>query len=287
MNGILLLNKPTGISSFKAIRKAQAILNFKKVGHCGTLDPLATGMLPIMINEATKYSQYIISSDKAYTVELKLGYISDTYDVEGDFKQVTNNTSFDVSKIELTLKSFTGNQFQMPPKFSALKVNGKRAYDLARNGISFDLQKRSIHISKIDLISYSNEYVKLYVECSKGTYIRSLVHDIGQTLGCGAIMTSLNRNWVSPFEKATMYHLDSLEACKLIPVDTIFNDGIFLDEQKSKAISFGQCVNVSQLTEKANVETIAIYSFKKAFMGVGTIKENILKPKRLLGNLQD
>lgn len=287
MNGIILFNKPKDISSFKAIRKVQAILNLKKVGHCGTLDPLATGMLPIMINEGTKYSQYIISNDKAYTVELKLGYVSDTYDIEGNIEEVLHSKKIELSNIQKLLTKFTGKQLQLPPKYSALKVNGKRAYELARKGIDFELKKRSINISKIELLQFNNEHINLYVECSKGTYIRTLVHDIGQQLGCGAIMTKLHRNWVEPFQKATLYDYDSLNKCQIIPIESIFHQSITLDEKSIKAIIYGQIVDVSKHIKQTNIETIAILDNKKFFIGIGEVNEYMLKPKRLLANLHD
>lgn len=287
MNGILLFNKPTGISSFKAIRKVQSVLNLKKVGHCGTLDPLATGMLPIMINEGTKYSQYIISNDKAYTVELKLGYTSDTYDVEGKIEEVLTSKKVELSNIQNILTKFSGTQSQLPPKYSALKVNGKRAYELARKGIAFDLKKRTINISKLELLKFNNQHINLYVECSKGTYIRTLVHDIGQQLGCGAIMTKLHRNWVAPFQNATSYGLDSLENCQIIPIESLFNQSITLDEHLTNAIIYGQCINVSPYIKQKNIETIAILNNEKVFIGIGEINDHTLKPKRLLANLHD
>ncbi|MDG2348869.1 MAG: tRNA pseudouridine(55) synthase TruB [Gammaproteobacteria bacterium] len=287
MNGILLFNKPKDISSFKAIRKVQAILNLKKVGHCGTLDPLATGMLPIMINEGTKYSQYIISNDKAYTVELRLGFISDTYDIEGNIEQVLPSKKIELDDIKALLKKFTGTQSQLPPKYSALKVNGKRAYELARKGIDFELKKRTIKISKIELLESTNQHINLYIECSKGTYIRTLVHDIGQQLGCGAIMTKLHRNWVAPFQNSISYDYNSLEECQIIPIESIFNQSITLDEISTKAIIYGQSINVKQQIKHEHLETIAIFNNNKKFIGIGEIEEYILKPKRLLANLHD
>ncbi|MEE2769911.1 MAG: tRNA pseudouridine(55) synthase TruB [Pseudomonadota bacterium] len=283
MNGILLLDKPTGISSFKAIYQVRKLLDIKKIGHCGTLDPLATGMLPIMVNEATKYSQYIISSDKSYIVEMTLGFTSDTFDTEGKVVQ-HDEFNVDLKKIEETLDQFRGEQEQLPPKYSALKVNGSRAYDLARKGIEFELTKRKINIKKLTLLNLEKNVISLEVECSKGTYIRSLVHDIGQRLGCGAIMSRLHRQWVSPFNKNTMYPIDLINETKLIKIESIFKQSIQLNDKDILKIQFGQSVPFNQPITFNKNEPIAIHTMCNNFIGIGIIENNAIRAKRLLSN---
>lgn len=282
MNGIILLNKPTGLSSFKAIRIVQKTLNLKKVGHCGTLDPLATGMLPIMVNEATKYSQYVLSNNKAYTVEMKLGVISDTFDTEGTIKPCNTIPESLNNKVENIIQVFHGKQQQLPPNFSAIKVNGQRAYQLARQGIQFELKQREINIFKIELMSIENDLVKIYVECSKGTFIRTLVNDIGKKLGCGAIMTKLHRNWVTPFSGSKMYTLDSINEYDLIPIKSLFKTSIIIENNDLLDLKQGKYVTLKNEFKHLDINTVAITSDTGEFIGIGNVDTGILKPKRLL-----
>lgn len=287
MNGILLLNKPDGISSFKAIRTVQKKLNITKIGHCGTLDPMATGMLPIVTNEGTKYSQYLLSSDKAYTVTMTLGYISDTFDNEGQIKKTKKVTSSMLSLVPKVINSFIGTYDQMPPKFSALKINGNRAYDLARQGVDFELKPRKITIHKLEVLHHENTSITLYVECVKGTYIRSLVNDIGEKLGCGAIMTKLHRNWVSPFNKQSMYNIDDLSNNHLIPIETIFKQKIYLSIDQTTDILHGKHIPMNEDTQLNSTQPIALFSGQNKFIGIGTFKTGFLYPKRLLSKPTD
>ena len=198
MDGIINCYKPTGITSFDAVNIVKKMVRGTKVGHTGTLDPAASGVLPICIGKATKLIDYIMEGKKGYSVEMTLGVTTDTYDKEGKIvscKEV-NATNAEISKAVL---SFQGNIMQVPPMYSALKQSGKRLYELARQGIEVERPARNVSIDKIDIISIEKDKVLFNVECSKGTYIRSLCFDIGAKLGCGAMMSGLERTFSGTF----------------------------------------------------------------------------------------
>lgn len=195
----LLLNKERGFSSAATLNKLKRLINAKKAGYCGTLDPMAAGLLVIAVNDATKYIKYATDSDKCYEGIFELGKTSTTMDAEGEITVTASN--FDISKIDWHAieKKFFGTTSQVPPAFSAIKVDGKRSYELARKGEAVELTARNIEISKISLIPSGEKEVRFIVECSKGTYIRSLVSDIGALTGLGAMLTSLTRTRVGNF----------------------------------------------------------------------------------------
>lgn len=192
MNGIINLYKPSGITSFEAVRKVKKISGEKKVGHTGTLDPLASGVLPICIGKATKLVDYIMQGEKIYKVKMKLGEVTDTYDKEGKIISEVKVSS-DLNEITNAIMSFKGDIMQVPPMYSALKVKGKRLYELARMGIEIEREARKISIYDITIQKIDIPFVTFTVECSKGTYIRSLCFDIGEKLHCGAVMYELER----------------------------------------------------------------------------------------------
>lgn len=194
-HGILLIDKPKGETSFRQISKLRAKLDIKKVGHCGTLDPLATGLLVLCVGKATKIAQYLTNDDKEYIAEIQFGYSTTTDDCEGE---VLNKSDRKIDKhilAELLRKKFTGEISQIPPNFSAIKINGKRAYKLARENKSFDIKARKVNINAIELITFDKEKQRatLRIECSKGTYIRSIARDLGQALNTYAHLHSLVR----------------------------------------------------------------------------------------------
>ena len=200
MFGFLNVNKPSGMSSHKVISVLRKITGIKQIGHAGTLDPLASGVLPVAIGKASKLIDYM-PEDKAYIASMYLGKISDTYDTEGNIEE-TGYRKISLDEIENALTSFRGKVVQIPPAFSAVHYNGKRLYELARNGqIPDDIPTREIEVYKNEIFSfdYENQILKIEVECSKGTYIRSIVHDLGQVLGCGAVMFELIRTKSSGF----------------------------------------------------------------------------------------
>jgi tRNA pseudouridine55 synthase len=200
-NGILVVNKPEGRTSSQLTGEIRHRLKMEKVGHLGTLDPMACGVLPLAINEATKALPFLEEGEKTYEATILLGKISNTYDRTGEVTE-TKACFLDAcnaAKMEETLKSFRGRISQIPPRFSAIHVGGKRAYELARKGVSFELEPRVVTIVQLDLVQYQHPSAILRIACSKGTYIRSLVHDIGQKLQTGAILTGLTRLASGPF----------------------------------------------------------------------------------------
>lgn len=211
MQGLILVNKPKGITSFKAVATIKRLANEKRVGHTGTLDPIATGVLPIFIGRATALSGLLLDADKCYTATVKLGITTDTLDITGEvLKTATPNVSLD--ELNSVINSFLGESEQTPPMYSAIKKDGVRLYELARKGEEVEVEKRKIIIHKIDLLNFCGDEFSFTVTCSKGTYIRSLVRDIGEKLGCGATMTELTRNATSGFDLSECVSLEDLTA---------------------------------------------------------------------------
>jgi len=217
LSGVILLDKPTGISSNAALQRVRRFFNANKAGHTGALDPLATGMLPVCLGEATKFSHYLLNADKAYRVTARLGVRTTTSDSEGEVVS-TQNVTQTLAEIQALLPEFVGEQEQSPSMYSALKYEGRPLYYYARNGIEVPRKTRTIEIRSIELISYSDHDLVLDVVCSKGTYIRTLVDDFGQRLGCGAHVTALHRHWVAGLQDHQMVTIDALEA--LMPART-------------------------------------------------------------------
>lgn len=209
MNGVINVYKPTGITSFDVVKNIRKLTGEKRVGHTGTLDPEASGVLPVCIGKATKIVEYLTNDTKVYKVEIKLGEVRDTFDREGSIIK-TSNIGVSDDDIIKCIMSFLGDSLQVPPMYSAIKVNGKRLYELARNGIEVERKPRSITIFSIDMISISRPYVTFTVKCSKGTYIRSLSYDIGEKLGCGAVMWNLERVEAGSFSKKASIKLNEL-----------------------------------------------------------------------------
>ena len=215
MNGIIIINKPKNLTSNNVVNKVKHILNCK-VGHTGTLDPNATGVLPLLLDDGTKFSKYLINHDKKYRVTLKLGIKMSTADVEGEIieKKDVNDSIFYKEKLESTLKKFIGKQTQVPPIYSAIKVDGKKLYDYARKGISVEVPSREIEIYGINLIDYNKQEKTIVfdVECSKGTYIRSLCEDIAEELNTVGYMLDLERLIVGEFKIEDSITIDELES---------------------------------------------------------------------------
>lgn len=225
VDGILILDKPLGLSSNQALQQARKLYRARKAGHCGSLDPLATGVLPICLGEATKFSSYLLGADKTYRASCKLGQTTTTGDAEGE---VIDNTTVCVNEEQLrqTLTLFTGDIEQVPPMFSALKHQGRRLYELAREGKQVDRKPRQIKIYRLAFLSYENETLSIEVSCSKGTYIRTLAEDIGATLGCGAHLTALRRLTVDSFDEQQAVSIETLQNLALQDEDQL--DGLLL-----------------------------------------------------------
>ncbi|SJO08060.1 tRNA pseudouridine synthase B [Clostridioides difficile] len=213
MNKIISILKPTGMTSHDVVSRVRKILNIKKVGHTGTLDPDASGVLPICIGKATKVCDVILNKDKSYICELTLGISTDTYDASGEILKKVDDFKFSNEDIERAFDTQRGEINQLPPIYSALKVNGKRMCDLVRSGRQSEitLKTRRVNIKDIKILSIKGNKVMFYVECSKGTYVRSICHDIGEYLGCGAHMSFLNRTSSGKFDLDNSITLEELE----------------------------------------------------------------------------
>lgn len=245
MNGVVIVDKPAGITSHDVVSRLRRIYKTRRVGHTGTLDPMATGVLPVCIGSATKAADMLVSSTKRYSAELMLGKRTDTLDIEGT---VIEECPVNVSDEDIrnAISSFVGEQEQLPPMYSAIKQNGKKLYELARMGVGTERDKRRIIIHSIEIQSIDIPYVKIDVRCSKGTYIRSLCDDIGRKLGCGAVMTALRRTETAGFTAEEARTIDELEAMEnafdaVIPTDRLFDKlpRIDLNEKQEKSIKNG------------------------------------------------
>ncbi len=212
MDGVINIFKNTGMTSFDVVRIIKKVSNTKKVGHTGTLDPEASGVLPVCIGKGTKIIDYIMNSNKVYEVEFKLGIKTTTYDLEGEIIEEKDPSNLTNDKILLAINSFIGEYSQIPPMYSALKQNGVRLYELARKGIEVEREGRLIKIINIDNIKINNPYITMTVTCSKGTYIRSLCYDIGDNLGVGAAMTKLKRTKTSKFTEEESININDINS---------------------------------------------------------------------------
>lgn len=218
LEGVLLIDKPVGCTSHDIVANVRKKLKVKKVGHAGTLDPNATGLLIILVGKATKISQYLMSLGKVYQGTIHLGVVTDTYDCEGEIMQQTPVPELSEADITEVLQAFKGDQYQMPPMYSAKKVNGVPLYKMARQGKEVERQERFINIASLELNDFSTPHIQFTVACSKGTYIRSLAHDIGQKLGCGANLSQLRRTASDRFSIEDAITLDAFEAMSLVEI---------------------------------------------------------------------
>ena len=293
IHGVFLLDKPQGMSSNDVMQKVKRIFQANKAGHTGALDPLATGMLPICLGEATKFSQFLLDADKCYLVTAKLGERTDTSDAEGQIVE-TRDVKVKTPEILTALEQFRGDIFQVPTMFSALKHNGKPLYEYARQGITVEREARPITIFELNFIEYNAPYLTLEVHCSKGTYIRTLVDDLGEVLGCGAHVTMLRRTAVAdyPTEKMLDWHtlqslaeqqdLSLLDAL-LLPIDTAVAKlpTLTLNESQAQGIGFGQRVKFDNPNSLQG--QVRLFSHENCFLGVAVIDENnVIRPQRLV-----
>ncbi|VEI57484.1 tRNA pseudouridine synthase B [Pasteurella multocida] len=293
IDGVFLLDKPQGMSSNDIMQKVKRVFQANKAGHTGALDPLATGMLPICLGEATKFSQFLLDADKRYQVTARLGERTDTSDAEG---QVVESREVNVSEQDIlaALPHFRGDLMQVPTMFSALKHQGKPLYEYARAGIVVERDARPIMIFELNFIEYNAPYLTLDIHCSKGTYIRTLVDDLGEYLGCGAHVVVLRRTGVADYPVEAMMdwkHLQELAEKQdlalldqhLLPVDSAVAKlpVLSLTDEQSKAISFGQRVrfdNVQQLYGQ-----VRLFSAENRFLGVAEVdRNNVIRPQRLV-----
>lgn len=294
ISGVLILDKPQGITSNRALQIVKRLLSAKKAGHAGSLDPLATGVLPILFGEGTKFSQFLLDANKRYIVKAKLGEKTDTADSEGEVIQTRPVPVLDTSTILSCLEGFKGKTQQVPSMFSALKHQGQPLYKLARKGIVVERPARSIHIYELRLLNFDHEMLELEVYCSKGTYVRTLIDDIGEQLGCGAHVTALRRTQAGPFDIQQAVSLDLLQeiATKhphtenlddvLLPLYSMTTQWPLLEVSSSAMfyLKHGQPVSVVNPPHPGQV---ALSSPHQEFLGVGEVlADGRIAPKRML-----
>ena len=293
VHGVFLLDKPQGVSSNDIMQKVKRLFKANKAGHTGALDPLATGMLPICLGEATKFSQFLLDSDKRYVVTAKLGERTDTSDAEG---QVVQSREVNVAEADIlaALSAFRGEILQVPTMFSALKHNGKPLYEYARAGITVEREARPITIFELKFIDYQAPFLTLEVHCSKGTYIRTLVDDLGEALGCGAHVTMLRRLAVADYPIEEMMPIEDLALLAdsfpnseldrlLLPMDTAVASlpQLNLTAEQTKAVGFGQRVKFEN--PQASSGLVRLFSENGQFLGIAEITAgNIIRPNRMV-----
>ena len=241
-DGIVLLNKSKGMSSFSTINKLKWLLNAKKIGHAGTLDPMAEGLLVVMLNNATKFSNDLMKKDKEYYVEMELGYETDSYDADGEItKKYEKDFEFEFEKIKEVVESFLGEIDQIPPMYSAIKVNGKKLYELARKGVEIDRKYRKVNINYVNDIKYKNNKISFFVGVSSGTYIRSLVRDIGEKLGVYATMTKLIRTKINNYFLSESINLEDIISYfenNQVEIKCEEKENLYLDKNIKKITKF-------------------------------------------------
>lgn len=287
MNGVINVYKPSGITSFDVVRTIKRLSKTKKVGHTGTLDPMASGVLPICIGNATKIVDYIMQNHKVYKATLKLGVTTDTYDREGKILSESELNNITNKHIEEVIKGFIGDIEQIPPMYSALKVNGKRLYELARKGIEIERQKRKITIYDINIETIDIPYVKFTVKCSKGTYIRSLCYDIGDILKVGGAMWDLERVETGTFSIENSIALEDLSEENIenfiIPMDkALIYKPIVFSSKFEKLLLNG--VTIQNPFAIKDIEENILYKvyIEDRFIGIGKKNEKGFKIEKLL-----
>lgn len=291
IHGILLLDKRLGVSSNRALQEVRHLFNANKAGHTGSLDPLATGLLPLCFGEATKVSALMLDDNKRYQVVVQLGVMTDTGDAEGAVIETKPVPELSIDELQACLKKFTGEIDQIPPMYSALKHNGKKLYELAREGKTVERKARHITIFELKLLSFSKDQLKLDVFCSKGTYIRSLAEDIGHTLGCGGTVKELRRLEAGQFsienartiEQLKEMDQSSLFQC-LINVDKPLEalPSVQLSEEQTVCIRHGQSLDLITFPNGNTMQGMVRMYNTEMFLGLGEMHlDGKLAPKKL------
>jgi tRNA pseudouridine55 synthase len=290
VNGVLLLDKPVGVSSNRALQMARRLLNARKAGHTGTLDPMASGLLPVMLGEATKFSADLLDADKSYRATVRLGVTTTTGDAEGEEveRRPVDNAPGAVAR---ALAQFTGAIEQVPPMHSALKRDGRPLYELARAGVEVERAPRSVRIHRLQLIEQSGDTLVVDVDCSKGTYVRVLAEDVGSALGCGAHLAALRRTRVGPLTLDDAVELGALEAMEpdarrryLRPVDELLDTlpSVALDAELTQRFRQGQRLAMDAQPRGGRVR---VYGADNTLLGTATINEwGVVGPERLISN---
>lgn len=294
MTGLICINKDKDITSFGVVAKVRGITREKKAGHTGTLDPMATGVLPVMLGGATRFLDYLPESDKGYRAGFVLGKTTDTLDITGEVT-AEYAVNADEQDVRSALEQFRGTIMQMPPMYSAVSVNGQRLYDLARQGIEVERESRAVEIKKLELVGCENGEYIIDVICSKGTYIRTLIDDIGRYLGCGAVMTSLVRTLANGFTLADCVTLEELQKIRdnnltfdnvLLDIESVFKvyDCVSVSPAQAKRFSNGGALAADRIRKKLDDGIYRVYSPDGLFLGLGEMdsNENQLSVKRIL-----
>ena len=288
INGLLIVDKPLGFSSNQALSKIKWLYNPKKAGHTGTLDPLATGVLPVCLGEATKFSSYLFDANKTYEARIKLGFTSSTGDAEGSLTELSIDRIPNKIQIINVLESFHGEIEQTPPMYSALKHDGKPLYQYAREGIEIPRKKRTVKIFSIRLVNLKKDELLVEIDCSKGTYIRTLAEDIGEKLNVGGYLIGLRRTVVGSLSIKSAISLDSIEEASgqdrlgfINPIDTFLNnfDSLTINNDEANAIKDGKIVIKKEVLR----DIYRLYTQENIFLGLAEGDTNgNLKVKRLM-----
>jgi len=286
-DGVLLVDKPPGVTSTRVLGAAKRALGLRKAGHTGTLDPFATGLLPLVFGEATKFSRFLLDADKTYRAQLRLGFTSTTGDTEGD---VTAFAGFSpaMEAVSPVLEGVLGPLDQVPPMHSALRVDGQRLYDLARQGMEVPREARRVHIYELEMLSFSAEFLEISVKCSKGTYVRTLAEEIGRRLGCGAYLTALRRTAIGRFRVEEALTPEALAAMgelaareRLLAPEALVESLPVLDlaEEAARALCNGREWPVDPAGGEGE---FGVFGPGHRFLGVGRVKAGRLSAARLL-----
>lgn len=294
VNGIVNVYKEKGYTSFDVVAKMRGIMHQKKIGHTGTLDPDAEGVLPVCLGKATKVCELLTDKDKIYEATLLLGVETDTLDISG---KVLNKAAVEVSEEQIceAIHTFVGEIMQVPPMYSALKVNGQKLCDLARKGITVERKARPVHIFSIDILEINIPEVKIKIHCSKGTYIRTLCDDIGKKLGCYGCMKDLIRTKVSAFELVDSLKLEEIENMVMAEnfafvrqVDSVFESyaSVYANSMADKLIKNGNKIPVSFISNIENIDLnadVRLYTYDKKFVGIYRYNESeeVIKPVKI------
>ena len=294
VNGIVVVDKPIGASSNHVLQQVKRLYGAAKAGHTGSLDPLATGVLPICLGEATKLSQYLLDSDKSYRTTAKLGIRTTTGDAEGETVS-ERPVAITAGDLEPVLARFRGPIEQVPSMYSALKHNGKPLYEYARQGIEIERPARKVNIDRLTLIEFLGDELVLEVDCSKGTYIRTLVEDIGEMLGCGAHVAQLRRLKAGPYEEAQSYTIETLEQMRseglsldslLLAQDSAVSHwpAVMLGDISAEFLLKGQPVQVARAPTSGFVRIyLLVENQPNVFLGIGEIQDDgLVAPRRLI-----
>jgi len=293
VNGILVVNKPMGISSSDAVQQVKRLFGAAKVGHTGSLDPLATGVLPMCFGEATKFSQYLLTSDKHYWTRIKLGVATETGDADGEIRETRDASHITQSDVESALEQFRGDIQQVPSMYSALKHNGQPLYKLARQGIEVERESRCVSVFRNELTSCDGDEIELELHCSKGTYIRTIAEDLGEALGVGAHVVALHRRGAGPFVEEDMVTLDFLEEERengsldkfLRPIASAVGQWpeVVLSDATAFYVRQGQPVIVPHAPTSGWVRLSENHGRGSEFLGVGEVLDDgRVAPRRLV-----